>query len=592
MSTSRVLIAFLAAFGLMLAGAAPVAAQCGTWRMDNCPKDITVLGCEPGGATVDYVPPTAHNDCGPIPALVYYGPPPGSLFPFGTTLIEYWTGVDENGNFDVCVFSVTVLAPVRHITQLDNITVTGCDPDGAVVTYKTPTAWDDCGPLVPELYSGYVSGSTFPYGTTYVEWWTNTNADGQWETTVFAVNVLAPERQITCVDNIFVTGCTGGAVVTYEEPVVTDVCGTRPAELYYGPRSGEIFPTGMTQVEWWSGLDANDEFVTCYFEVTVDDDTVPPVIECPKVVTATAPAGQSSTVVHFDVTAMDACGGDVTLEFQPPDGTSFPCGTTPVTVTARDPMGNPATCTFDVTVGLSVPLDIRPGHCPNEINLNASGVVPVAIMGSSLFDLARIDPASLRLEGVAPSLWTLEDVGGPYAPFTGKDDCEDCNRAKKDRIPDLSLKFSSEELRNALGDAMAGECRVLRLTGQTIDGCPIVGEDVVRIKHVANAAISIEPGVSAVGTALHVARPNPVVNAAGINWDLESPSRASLAIYDIAGRRVRQLADGWQSAGRHEVAWDARDDLGAEVPNGVYFYALTIDDGSGRRLVRKLIVSR
>ncbi|HEX7878349.1 MAG TPA: HYR domain-containing protein [Candidatus Eisenbacteria bacterium] len=592
MSTSRVCIAALAVLVMVLLGPALAAAQCGPWRMDGCLKDITVVGCEPGGAHVDYVPPTAHNDCGPIPAILYYGPPPGSLFPFGTTTVEYWTGLDENGNFDSCVFDVIVLAPERHITQGKNITVTGCDPGGAVVTYPMPTAWDDCGPLTPELISGYPPGSVFPFGTTTVEWWTNTNPDGQWETTVFEVNVLVPEKQITCVNNIFVTGCVGGAVITYEEPVITDACGTRPAELYQGYRSGSVFPTGPTTVEWWSGLDANNEFVTCVFEVTVDDDTKPPVIDCPEIVVATAPAGQSSAIVHFDVSATDSCGGAVTLDFQPPDGSSFPCGTTPVTVTARDPMGNIDTCTFDVTVASTVPLDVRPGDCPNQLNLNANAAVPVAIMGSSLFDIARIDPASLRLEGVAPMRWSLDDVGAPYSPFTGKDDCEDCNRAKKDRIADFSMKFDGAELREAMGDAMPGECRVLRLTGQTIDGCPIAGEDVVRIKHIANAAISIEPGTSPVGTALHAIRPNPVVNAAGFAWEMETAAHASITIFDIAGRRVRQLADGWQGAGQHEAEWDVRDELGMPVPNGVYLYALTVDDGTGRRFVRKLIVSR
>ena len=46
---------------------------------------------------------------------------------------------------------------------------------------------------------------------------------------------------------------------------------------------------------------------------------------------------------------------------------------------------------------------------------------------------------------------------------------------------DLTLKFDTQEIVSALGDVSDGDCVVLHLTGNLLDGIPIVGEDVVVI---------------------------------------------------------------------------------------------------------------
>lgn len=139
-----------------------------------------------------------------------------------------------------------------------------------------------------------------------------------------------------------------------------------------------------------------------------------------------------------------------------------------------------------ITLGaLAVPVDIKPGSCPNPLNVMDRGVFPVAILGTDEFDVTTIDPASVRLEGVAPLRWALEDVATPFEPFLGKEDClEDCNELGSDGIMDLTLKFKTQEIVSALGDVEDGECLVLRLTGNLkveFGGTPIVGEDVVLI---------------------------------------------------------------------------------------------------------------
>ncbi len=72
--------------------------------------------------------------------------------------------------------------------------------------------------------------------------------------------------------------------------------------------------------------------------------------------------------------------------------------------------------------------------------------------------------------------------------------------------------------------------------------------------------------------ALHQNHPNPFNPSTTIRFSLRERGRASLAIYDIAGRLVRVLADGVMDAGPHEIAWDGRDRAGGAVASGVYFY--------------------
>ena len=130
------------------------------------------------------------------------------------------------------------------------------------------------------------------------------------------------------------------------------------------------------------------------------------------------------------------------------------------------------------------PLDVKPGSCPNPLNVGDKGVLPVAILGSDLLDVTQIDPASIRFEGVAPIRWSFEDTSTPYEPITGKTDVFDCNDFGPDGTMDLSLKFSTQEVVTALGDLMDREVLVLHLTGNMRDEfgeSPFYGEDVVLI---------------------------------------------------------------------------------------------------------------
>jgi subtilisin family serine protease len=69
--------------------------------------------------------------------------------------------------------------------------------------------------------------------------------------------------------------------------------------------------------------------------------------------------------------------------------------------------------------------------------------------------------------------------------------------------------------------------------------------------------------------------PNPFNPATRIDFELAERAPATLRIYDVAGRLVRELADGRiREAGSHSVYWDGLDAAGRPVPSGVYIYQL------------------
>jgi streptogramin lyase len=128
----------------------------------------------------------------------------------------------------------------------------------------------------------------------------------------------------------------------------------------------------------------------------------------------------------------------------------------------------------------AVPVDIKPASCPNPLNVDGRGVLPVAILGTGEFDVTQVDPASVTLAGVSPLRWDWEDVATPFGPpFVGKEDAYDCIEEGPDGYMDLTLKFDTQEVVAALGEVSEGNVLVLQLTGTLLDANPFVGEDVV-----------------------------------------------------------------------------------------------------------------
>jgi hypothetical protein len=151
-----------------------------------------------------------------------------------------------------------------------------------------------------------------------------------------------PPCSLTCPANITVSNDPNqcGAIVNYPAPTTSGSCVT----VTCVPASGSFFPKGTTTVTCTEGSGAS-----CSFTVTVND-TQPPTITCSPNILVEPDPGMNSAVVNYgSPVASDNCPG-VTASYSIPSGSTFPLGTTTVTGTATDAVGNTATCSFTVTV--------------------------------------------------------------------------------------------------------------------------------------------------------------------------------------------------------------------------------------------------
>jgi len=71
--------------------------------------------------------------------------------------------------------------------------------------------------------------------------------------------------------------------------------------------------------------------------------------------------------------------------------------------------------------------------------------------------------------------------------------------------------------------------------------------------------------------------PNPFNPRTTIAFDLAKAGRVRLAVYDVRGRRVASLVDGFRAAGSWSEVWDGTDLSGRPVASGVYLYRLEAD---------------
>lgn len=95
----------------------------------------------------------------------------------------------------------------------------------------------------------------------------------------------------------------------------------------------------------------------------------------------------------------------------------------------------------------------------------------------------------------------------------------------------------------------------------------------------------VRPGSLAV--ALDRPAPNPAQTIAGLIFTLAKPGPARVEVFDLAGRRVRSLANGHYAAGPTPIGWDLADASGRRVAAGIYLVRAVAE---GATAARRLVV--
>ena len=177
--------------------------------VDNTPPVVTAPGpvtlfTGPGATSCSVAPGdldatlgtgSATDNCPGVGPVTRSGVPAGNVFPVGTTTLTY-SVTDAHGNIGTATQVVTVIDnTVPVISCPANIVLEPTCPTGAVGTYSTPTATDNCGVQSVIRTAGLASGSVFPIGTTTVTH-EATDIHGNKASCSFTVTVLTPQAVI------------------------------------------------------------------------------------------------------------------------------------------------------------------------------------------------------------------------------------------------------------------------------------------------------------------------------------------------------------------------------------------------------------
>ena len=141
----------------------------------------------------------------------------------------------------------------------------------------------------------------------------------------------------------------------------------------------------------------------------------------------------------------------------------------------------------------AVPLDIRPGSCPNPLQPESRGVLPVALVAGPELDPLTVDLSSLELQradGVGGAVLPLAGPPGPSAQLEDVSrpaplgSCVDQETACDDMSPDGQtdwlLFFDLQQVAELLTvEPLPPAVVELVLSGRLLDGTPIAGRDCV-----------------------------------------------------------------------------------------------------------------
>ena len=83
--------------------------------------------------------------------------------------------------------------------------------------------------------------------------------------------------------------------------------------------------------------------------------------------------------------------------------------------------------------------------------------------------------------------------------------------------------------------------------------------------------------------------PNPFNPSTTIKFDMKAKGLVTIRIYNVAGGLVRTLVNEARDAGAYSAIWDGRNNIGADIASGIYFYKM---ETAGFQATKKLVLLR
>jgi len=483
-----------------------------------CPASITVECLAPGGTSASnpaiaafLAGATATDNIDPSPDVTNDAP---AFFPEGATTVTF-TATDDCGNSSTCQATVTVDDTVPPVIVCPaSITVEcsdfcGTPADDPQLAEFVATATDVCdADVVPTSDAP----ACFPEGATVVTFTAQDDA-GNTSTCQATVTVedTTPPELTTSLDRDELWPPNHKLVEIGASVEVTDICDPNPTFVL----------TSITSDEPDNGL---------------GDGDAPNDIQ-------NAAFGTADTT--FSLRSERAGGGD---------GRVYT-----VIYTASDASGNTTSDTLYVTVphDQSGAANAAGGYAADGRSLVPEAVTfQIAFLTTPVRDARLIDQETVF---VGNHLAIYRSVGSMLIDLNG-DSAEDLV-VVFDAAPVIYLSHEKEE----------GVVEPVAMRYEDANGAGYLVLDIFALgPPVVPTAVGVDD-VTPLAEMYRV-QPNPFGSVTRMGYAVESAgARVEIAVFDAAGRRVRQLVSGTKAAGRYEVTWDGRGESGAPMPAGVYF---------------------
>lgn len=318
--------------------------------------------------------------------------------------------------------------------------------------------------------------------------------------------------------------------------------------------------------------------ITVTVNVTNENDNAPAFTDGSSTTRSVAENTASGANIGTPVTATDADGD--TLTYSLPE--NF------ITFIVNSETGQLMTlASFDL--GITFTLTVSDGTFTDtiDITINSTGTLPS--------DVPIFNDGSSTTRSVAKNAAAGTNVGSPITAavpgntaehtyeiiFVGEGFHREMNEAT------FSIDSNTGQLKTKIGVFYnVGIAYVtFKVKASNTFGGSATIDGTVTVTAAASAPSSHQ---SPAKTALLSNYPNPFNPETWIPYHLSKSANVTLAIYNVKGEMVRQLALGHKAAGSYlsrnrAIHWDGKNQSGEKVATGVYFYRFTAGDFSATR---------